>query len=71
MLVAERIREKAAARKLGLNELADAADVSRPHLYAVLAGKRSPTIEWLTKVSTALGCEVYELLRPSRGRQGR
>jgi transcriptional regulator with XRE-family HTH domain len=64
--VAARIRELCARRNLQLIELADRAGVSRAHLFAVLAGRKSPTLDYLNRISTALGCDPHELLKPPR-----
>jgi len=66
--VAGRIREIATRRKTTLNDLADRANVSRSHLYAVLGGERAATTDVLTKLATALRVDPHELLRPARGR---
>lgn len=64
--VATRIRELASRRKLQIIELAERAEVSRAHLFAVLAGRKSPTLDLLNRLATALECDPHELLRPPR-----
>jgi transcriptional regulator with XRE-family HTH domain len=62
--LAERIRDLADDRGLALSVLADLAGVSRSQLTRVLACRTSPTIEFLSKVSAALGVDVSALLTP-------
>ena len=64
--VANRIRELASRRKLQIIELADRAEVSRAHLFAVLAGRKSPTLDFLNRLANALDYDPHELLRPPR-----
>jgi DNA-binding phage protein len=49
--------------------LADFAGVARGQLYAVFAGRYSPTINWLEKVAAALEVELVELLQPGAQRK--
>jgi transcriptional regulator with XRE-family HTH domain len=73
-VVAQNLRRVAQARGLPLNTLADLAGVSHSQLYALLAGRKSVTLEWLAKVADALEVEPWELLRPGgrpRGGAGR
>ena len=65
---ASRVREKAAARGLSLNSVADRADISRPYLYDILAGRKAPTIDTLARLAGALQCRPDELLRPDRSK---
>ncbi|MEX1366260.1 MAG: helix-turn-helix transcriptional regulator [Nannocystaceae bacterium] len=62
--VAKRIRDTCARRNLPLIELAKLAGVSRAHLFAVLAGRKSPTVEYLNKLATALQCDPHSFLKP-------
>lgn len=48
---------------LGLNAFADEAGVSRSQLYDVLAGKKSPTTDWLDKCANVLGVPTYVLMK--------
>lgn len=64
--VGARIRELAARRKLGLNQLADLAEVTHSLFYDVLGGKRAATTDTLTKLAIALRVEPMEFLRPPR-----
>ena len=69
-VIAAQIRARARAKKLSVVALAKAAGVTQSHAYAVLAGEKSPTADWLAKIAKALGCQPYELLRPPRGPRG-
>lgn len=64
--VATRIRELSARRKTSLNALADRAGTSPSYLYAVLAGEKSPTVDWLARIAEALRVDIHELLKPGR-----
>jgi len=69
-IVANQIRERAAARGISMRTLAEKMETSRSHLSAVLEGTRSPTVSWLCRVAEALGCQPYDLMRPPRARRG-
>ena len=58
------VRARAAARGIALSHLADFAGVSRSHFFDVLAGRKSPTLEWLGRVAGALDADVVALLAP-------
>ncbi|WP_438002680.1 helix-turn-helix transcriptional regulator [Sorangium sp. So ce321] len=58
--VTGRIREIAAERKIPVTHLPDRAAVSRAHFWDVLAGKKSPTLQWLGRIAEALGVDAAE-----------
>ncbi len=63
-----RLRERARERKIPLSHLPDRAGVARSHFWDVLAGRKSPTLQWLARVAEALGVDVEDLLaRSPRG----
>ena len=64
-LLAENIRAAARSRGLSIERLADFAGVSRSQVFSVLAESTSPTVDWLTKVATALELEPSALLTPA------
>lgn len=64
--IAARIREIAERRQLPLTKLADQAEVSRTHLWAVLGGRRAPTSDVLTRLANVLRVDPIELLRKPR-----
>jgi transcriptional regulator with XRE-family HTH domain len=64
--VGSRIRELAERRKIPISDLPARAGVSRAHLFAVLRGSKSPTIDFLNRLANALECDPHELLRPPR-----
>ena len=67
--VATRIRELSAHRRVSLNALAEQAGTAQSYLYAVLAGEKSPTVDWLARIAEALRVDIQELLRaPRRGK---
>ncbi len=47
---------------MALSHLADHAGVTRSHFWNVLAGKKSPTLQWLGKIAKALGVDVEDLV---------
>lgn len=65
-VLARNIRAYARERGIGHSALADFAGVSRAQLYAVLAKRTSPTVDWLLKLSTALEVETSLLLARPR-----
>jgi len=56
------VRAAAKARGVQLTHVPDLAGVSRSHFWDVRAGRKSPTVAWLTKVAVALRCEPSDLL---------
>ena len=56
------VRAAAKARGVQLTHVPDLAGVSRSHFWDVLAGRKSPTVAWLTKVAVALRSEPSDLL---------
>ena len=62
--VAKSIRAAAKKKRKPLTVLADLSGVSRPHLFAFLAGKKDVTLGWLEKVAAGLGVDPHELVRP-------
>lgn len=61
--LAENIRYLAEKQKLPINILADLAAVSRSQLYDVLACRKSPTLDWIYKLSIALKVDLVDLLK--------
>jgi len=57
-----RLRAMARARRLLLAHIPDMAGVSRSAFWDVLAGRRSPTLGWVTRIAAALRCEPAHLL---------
>ncbi len=62
--VVARIRERCKAQSLTTIQLADQAGVSRSHLFSILAGEASATLDYLARIAEGLGCDPYELLEP-------
>jgi DNA-binding Xre family transcriptional regulator len=60
--VATAIRRIASERKMPLTHLPDRAGVTRSHFWAVLGGKKSPTLRWLKRVADTLDVDVADLL---------
>jgi DNA-binding phage protein len=63
-LLAANVRAAAEGRGVTLTALADFAAVSRAQMFNVVAGKTSPTLDWISKVATALDMEPWQLLAP-------
>jgi transcriptional regulator with XRE-family HTH domain len=57
-------------REKGLSqeELAHSARVHQTYLSGVEGGKRNPSIGVLERITTALGVDIEELFRQSKGR---
>jgi ribosome-binding protein aMBF1 (putative translation factor) len=53
-----RIREAAQMRNIPLSHLPDRAGVSKAHFFDVMAGRKSPTIQWLSKLAEALDIDT-------------
>ena len=58
----KRIREQSKRRGILVSHLPDRANVSRSHFWAVLAGKTSPTLNWIGEIATALEVDPADLL---------
>lgn len=65
-VLAHNIRKVASRRSIGLNRLADIADVSRSQLFNVLAKGSSASIDWIARVAAALEVAPHELLKKAR-----
>jgi predicted transcriptional regulator len=63
-----RIRELAKRQNIPITRLADAARVSRAHVFGVIAGRRAPTSDVLAKLAGALGVDPSALVRPYKGK---
>ncbi|MEM9452570.1 MAG: helix-turn-helix transcriptional regulator [Myxococcota bacterium] len=62
--LADRIREACSARGLAVSRVAALAGVSRNHLFAVLAGSKAPTIDYLAKLAQVLELDPSALIGP-------
>lgn len=49
-------------KKWSMQRLADAVGTTKSQIYKLEAGDRRLTAEWMTKIASALGCEMSELL---------
>lgn len=63
-LLAMNLRAAAEQKGVTLTALADFAAVSRAQVFNVVACRTSPTLDWLSKVATALDVEPWQLLAP-------
>ncbi|MCB9716991.1 MAG: helix-turn-helix transcriptional regulator [Myxococcales bacterium] len=66
--IATQIRLRAEKKGLKLRALAQRVGTSSSHLWAVLGGRRSPTMAWLCRVADVLGCDPAALIRRPRRR---
>lgn len=66
--IGARIRELAKRQSMPITRLADAANVSRAHVFGVIAGRRAPTSDVLAKLATALGVDPSALVKPYKGK---
>jgi transcriptional regulator with XRE-family HTH domain len=60
--VIEHIRELSEERGIAISHLPDRAGVARSHFWDVLAGRKSPTLNWLERIAAALEVDVGELI---------
>jgi transcriptional regulator with XRE-family HTH domain len=58
----ERVRNRARKRKISIEALADAAQISRSQLWRILAGQSSPSLETIAALAEALGCKPKQLV---------
>ena len=66
--LARRIRDLAKERGIPLTHLADQSGTSRSHLWNILNGTRSPTLEWMARIAAALDVDTADLLiRENKG----
>lgn len=59
---AQNLRSTVERKGMRLNRVADQAGVSRAQMYNVLAGRSSPSLDWISKVSLVLEVSPAELL---------
>lgn len=69
MRVADRIRKLVWDRRLTLAQLAEDAEVSRAMVQAIVAGRKSPTLDTVAKLANALRVDPIELLRVPRAKR--
>ena len=60
--IGEVIRDKRMGKKLSQEQLALASDVDRSYVSILERGLKSPTIETLERIPTALGCSLAQLV---------
>ncbi|MEX1367508.1 MAG: helix-turn-helix transcriptional regulator [Nannocystaceae bacterium] len=60
--LAARIREACKARKITITHLAATSGMSRNHLFGILAGRKSPTVDYLMRIARALEVKPAALL---------
>lgn len=60
--LAARLREACEARKVSVARLAALSGISRNHLFGILAGRKSPTVDYLARMARALELEPGILL---------
>jgi len=69
--VANRIRKLVWDRRLTLAQLAEEAGVSRGMVQAIVAGRKSPTLDTVAKLAKALRVDPIELLRAPRAKRSK
>lgn len=60
MHVGEKVREIRNKKKLSLRQLAAMTDMNHAYLSRIENGKVQPSVESLTKIAKALGCDVAD-----------
>ncbi len=63
-VVVAHIKAIASERNLALSYIADLAGVARSHFWEVIAGRRSPTLQWVERVASALDLDATSLFSP-------
>jgi len=62
--LATRIREACQARNIAVSRLPIEAGVSRNHLFAILAGRKAPTVDYLARLAQVLEVDPSALIGP-------
>lgn len=57
-----RIRELARKRRIAITHIPDRCGLGRSHFFEVMAGRASPTLEWVTKIAVVFEVDPGELL---------
>lgn len=60
--LADELRRRAAGKGMPIVTVADHADIARSHMFRILNGESSPTLQVLNKLAEALDCEVRDLM---------
>ncbi len=60
--LATRLREAIELRGLSVLELATRAEVARPHLYGVLAGRAAASVDYIARLANVLDVDPGALL---------
>lgn len=64
--VVRNIKAQAKLRMMPVTHLPDHAAVARSHFWDVMAGRKSPTLAWLSKIAKALDVDVGDFFIRSR-----
>ena len=70
MVFARNLRRCMSARAWSVNQLADRAGVDAKDVGAFVSGDRSPCLDGVAALATALGCDPVELVYPCDGPAG-
>ncbi len=71
IVLGRRIADRRTKLGIGQERLALDAGLHRTYLTTVERGMRNPSLETLCRISTALGCDVADLVQGLQGEQGR
>lgn len=61
-MVKNNIKQIRLAREMSMAELASRAKTTQPMISCLESGERKLTLEWMEKLSVALGCAPWQLL---------
>lgn len=61
------IRQRREAKQLSVSDAAERSGIGRTYWHKVESGHRSPGVEVLAKIASALGCRASALLRAAEG----
>ena len=57
-----KIKATAKKQRMPISHLPDHAGVARSHFWDVLAGRKSPTLAWVSKIAAALDVDGGDLV---------
>lgn len=59
------VRELARKRGIPLSHVPDRSGLGRSHFFDVLAGRASPTLDWVAKIASVFEIDPVELFEPT------
>lgn len=62
-ILARRLRQVAAEKQIPLSHVADRSGIARSHIWSILNGERSATLDLVQRLADALGVDALVLLQ--------